>query len=484
MGFIRSLWEWFGTSSNKKPQKGHPDLYPLDVLKLSKELNLEEQAKILGQLGLPSENSITLSGPESLIVQRVEKARQDYVDWAMLRLNIINNDMAKFKINDEVNRTLQVDQEFERDASAIITERENLLRDLADKAKEHKAALISFKKCHNLDREADYPSSSRKFFLYSLLFFMVVLEGLFNAGFFSQGVTTGLIGGFVYAVILAAMNVCLAFCFGKFLIKWVVHKHIGLKVLGFIFILISASLLMFMALTIAHFRDSLGMGVDDPAIVALQGLQAAPFTLRDVFSWLLFFLTLFFGIAAALDGFFIDDIYPGYGRVTRNAISALEEYEEELGSLRSELNNLKEEKLEYLDDEIRRLQANLAAYEGLIQDKISTESRLQNAFHDADNSLNALLQLFRSHNDVHRGKNQRPAYFNNIKPDLKPIKFPDFEIPVNLGLASSMKILIDELLSKSQALRANIQASFNSQFDRLKPLDTHFSIEGTLDGKN
>lgn len=481
---MRSFWKWFSTSSNKKPQKGHPDLYPLDVLKLSKELDLEEQAKTLGQLGLPSANAQTLSGPESLILQRVEKARQDYVDWAMLRLNILNNDMAKFKFTDEVNRTLQVDQEFEREASAIITERENLLRDLADRAKEYKAALISFKKSNNLDREADYPSSSRKFFLYSLLILMVVLEGLFNAGFFSQGISTGLIGGFAYAVILATMNVCLAFCFGKFLVKWVVHKHLGLKILGLIFILIAASLLMAMALTIAHFRDSLSMGVTDPAIVALQALQIAPFTLRDVFSWLLFSLTLFFGIAATLDGFFIDDIYPGYGKVTRNAISGLEEYEEELGNLRSELNNLKEKKLEYLDDEIRRLQAALATYEGLIQDKISTVSRLQNAFHDADNSLNALLQLFRSHNDVHRGENQRPAYFNNIKPDLKPVKFPNFEISADQGLAVSIKVLIDDLLSKSQTLRANIQASFNSQFDRLKPLDTHFSIEGALDGKN
>ena len=80
MGLAERFWNWLSASASGAPRKGHPDLYPLDVSQLTKELRLVEEGKRLGEAGLPAPDAKTLSGPEAAIVQRVEKARQDYVD--------------------------------------------------------------------------------------------------------------------------------------------------------------------------------------------------------------------------------------------------------------------------------------------------------------------------------------------------------------------------------------------------------------------
>ena len=93
MGLLERLWNWLTSSGSRKPRKAHPDLYPIDVERIAKDLQLVEQAKRLGEAGLPAVEATVISGPEAAIVQRVEKARQDYVDWGALRLNVLNTDL-------------------------------------------------------------------------------------------------------------------------------------------------------------------------------------------------------------------------------------------------------------------------------------------------------------------------------------------------------------------------------------------------------
>jgi hypothetical protein len=144
MGLAERFWNWLTASTSGAPRKGHPDLYPLDVPKLTKELRLVEEGKRLGEAGLPAQDAKTLSGPEAAIVQRVEKARQDYVDWAVLRLNVLSQDLGKRNVTQAVNRARQADKEFERKASAALSEQEGLLRSLGDTAKRLKGELDEF----------------------------------------------------------------------------------------------------------------------------------------------------------------------------------------------------------------------------------------------------------------------------------------------------------------------------------------------------
>ena len=50
MGLIARFWNWLTASAIAQPRKGHPDLYPIDIDKLAKELNLVVEAKRLGEV--------------------------------------------------------------------------------------------------------------------------------------------------------------------------------------------------------------------------------------------------------------------------------------------------------------------------------------------------------------------------------------------------------------------------------------------------
>src|SRR5689334_22646484 len=104
MSFLANFRVWLSTSANASPKKAHPDLRPIDTTKLARELRLHEQAKELGEKGIPAPDAVTASGPEKAAIQRVEKARQDYVDWAVLRLGVVNQNISRANVTREVNR--------------------------------------------------------------------------------------------------------------------------------------------------------------------------------------------------------------------------------------------------------------------------------------------------------------------------------------------------------------------------------------------
>jgi len=473
MGLLRRLWDWLTSSGSVSARKGHPDLYPIDVDRLAKELRLTDEAKRLGQAGLPAADAAVITGPEAAIVQRVEKARQDYVDWAALRLNVLDSDLARRNVTQEVNRARQADQEFERKASALLTEQEAVVRGLGEIARKRKAELDAFRAEHGLTREAHYPTGTRTYLQYALLLALIGAEGVLNASFFAQGLDTGLLGGFTQAGIMAGINVVIAFLMGKFAIRYVNHRRIIAKSLGLLGLAVSVVVMICIGLGIAHYRDSLVGELVNPSRAALEAFTAHPFQLNDFFSWALFAISLVFGIASLFDGLYSDDLYPGYGSISRRTQEAIDDHEAELDTLRTDLEELKNEELQGLDAALQRAQADVAVFESLIHDKQMAGSRLATALGDADNSLDALIKKFRTENELHRGTSPRPAYFDT-RPDPRPIQQPNLDTTADEAALREQRDLVRALLAEAQDVRARIQAAFNQQFDRLKPLDTHF----------
>lgn len=473
MALLERLWNWLTSSGSRQPRKAHPDLYPIDVARIAKDVQLLEQAKLLGEAGLPAPDAAVLSGPEATVAQRVEKARQDYVDWGSLRLNVLNTDLSRRDITKDVNRARQADQEFERKASAQLTEQDTVLRGLGERTRKRKAELEAFRAEHKLSREARYPVGFGVGLRYAIVVALVVIEGIVNASFFAQGLDTGLIGGFMQAVILAAANVSIAFLLGKFAVRYVNHKRIAPRIGGFLSIAVALLLMGCIGLGISHYRDSLTAEAIDPAKVALEAFLTNPLQLRDFFSWMLFAISVTFALATLFDGLSSDDLYPGYGPISKRTQLAIDDYEAEIDGLRASLEELKNEELEGLDAALNRAQADVAIFESLIQDKKMAGSRLSTALLDADNSLDALLKKFRTENERHRNGVQRPRYFDT-SPTLRPVQPPSFETDTDEIALQEQRALVAALLGEEQEIRARIQAAFTQQFDRLKPLDLHF----------
>ena len=477
MKLLKKFWNWLTTSAKRKPNNQHPELYTIDVDEIALELNLLGEAARLGTMGLPTADATVLSGPEAAALQRVEKARQDYVDWGALRLNILNQDIGRRNITQNVNRASQADEEFVRKADTLLTEQHSLLQELSKTATRHNEELEKFKTEHALIREADFPTKSGTFLRYTILLLLIVIEGIINSKFFAQGMDSGLIGGFSIAALLATFNISCAFIFGKFFIKYINHSKINWKASGLISFVLALVLMILIALGIAQYRDSLVAEASEPAVLALKSMLTNPFHLYDIFSWILFAISITFGLAALFDGLYSDDLYPGYGAVARRTKLSVDDYEDTLDSLREDLEELKNGELASLDNAVQQSQASISALDSLIDDKIMTSSRLSTALLNVDNSLEALLQKFRIENEVHRKGLKRPIYFDQL-PCLKPIAVPNFNTETDKTNLASQHALVNTLMADVETIRARIQAAFNLKFNGLKPLDTHFPVRG------
>jgi len=476
---LKRFWKWLTTASNAGSKKGHPDLSPIDVDKIAKELNLVEDAKRFGEAGLPAADAKALCGPEAAIIQRVEKIRQDYADWAVLRLNILSENMGRHDVTKEVNGARQMDQEFERKAAAIMTEKDTLLRGLSSAATQCQLEINEFKKTHRLSRDARSPTSAASFLAYAIVLLLVIVEGVLNANFFAQGLDTGMLGGFVQALILAAVNVTIAFGMGKFVVRYIHHIKFVPKMMGWVALGCSLFMMILIGTGIAHYRDSLTSGSLEPAKVALTSFLNHPFELKDFFSWVLFFVSILFGLFALFDGLFSDDLYPGYGSMWRRTERAKEDFEDELQTLRQDLDELRDDYLNNLEKIVKGAQVSVTTFQGFIDDKEVAELRLSTALRDADHSLEALLRKFRIENELHRKEAKRPDYFD-IMPMPLPIQLADFNTEPDKELLAQQRHLVDALLGDVQNIRARIQAAYNRQFNQLHPLDVQFPTKGAM----
>ena len=472
MGILQWFKDWLTTSTRAVPAPRHPDLHPIDVAKLAEELRVKEQAQRLGTSGIPGADAEGLTGPEADIVQRVEKYRQGYLGWAVSRMNLLSCDLGKLDITAEVNRARQADKDFELRASALLTGRDSTVRSLAESARSAQKELADFRVTHGLQREARSPTGAKAFMMYSFVLLLVVIEGTVNAGFFARGLASGWLGGLTYAVGLAFLNVGIAFLWGKWAVRFMFHRRPLIKVGGFLALAMALSMVLVFGLGIAHYRDSLIAEVAEPGQAAIEALKASPFDLRD-FSWVLLFISMAFGVIALGDGLATDDLYPGYGKLSRRTQDVVDDYEGELEDLREELEKLKNEGLTGLDETVEDSQSALAVFESGIDEKDSAAIRLATALHDADNSLDALLRQFRTENEYSRNGLPRPKYFDS-KPALVPLPFPNFSTDADRQELTIQTALVNSLLAEVQDIRARIQKAFNDQFDLLKPLGAHY----------
>ncbi len=469
MQFWESFKSWLFDKRRQKYKITHPDLYVLDVETLAKELAIADEAKTLGGAGIPSPDATVLCGIESTIVHRVHKARLDYVDWAQGRLQAINESLNRRDVSQLVERALQADQEFARKASSLFAENSSLIAKLAGSEKKTRMELESFRQRHSLEREAQYPTGAVSFFRYSLLALLILIEGLLNAWFFAQGLAGGLLGGFVAAASSALLNLVSAFLIGKFLIPVVFHRQVWRKLIGIVAMAPSVGLITVISLAIAHYRDALVLDVTNPARYAWETLQLTPFGLNDVFSWLLFGISVFFAIVAVFDGLYSDDLYPGYGRMTRRAKDARDEFHDEVDGLREELESLRQAEIDTLDESLHQAQSLIAQSADYIASKKSAESRLATAISDADHCMQALIKRFRDTNAIYRNGTPTPGYFNK-NPPLPPIVVPNFAVAQDEAELAHQTAKFASLQQKINDIRANIQVAYNQEYDRLKPL--------------
>jgi thiosulfate reductase cytochrome b subunit len=419
------IWSWLTKTwrSLRATSSPDPGLTSLDVAVITERFNLLAEAKQLAKLGLPAFHSKALTQVELEVVRYIEHAREQIHRQASLDFEKIDDSIAEVHASQLDLQNGRMTADFERKAMSVFNEQRAWLEKLGQKAKRRSAELERFRQTHDLQRDAVYPEGAGVFARYAVLLLLVVIEGLFNASFFAEGLSSGLIGGFSYAATLAALNVVVMFLLGKTLLRWSFHRQTGLKLLGLAGLALSALYTSVVALAIAHLRTAIIAGSTEPTKEAWATLIYTPFALNDLLSWVLFLITLGFGLAALLDGLFMDDLYPGYGELTRRERMAVEEFEEEFEEVRQDLEDLKQENLDVLEQEVVRGNQLVARCKQLIDDKKNLHKSWLKAVDDSEVAVYAALRIFRAENERHRHDGMRPAYFDTL-PSLNPVLLP------------------------------------------------------------
>jgi hypothetical protein len=233
-----------------------------------------------------------------------------------------------------------IDAEADRSSNELFGERTRLSGLQKD--------LARFRHSHGLLREP--VERKPPTLVYGVLILMLVLEVPLNAMMLARGDDRGLLGGGVQALVLAVLNLFVAFTAGRAFLPYLHHRSLIRRVVALALIACCAVFITAFNLMVGHYRDSLGSAVTDPGQVALQRLLESPLVLADLQSYMLFAIGFIFATVAALDGFKSDDHYPGYGRIASVASQAQDEFAASRRSCVEELADLRDSGLRQIKE--------------------------------------------------------------------------------------------------------------------------------------
>jgi len=448
---------------------------PINVEQLEKRLRIREEAQRLGRNNTPPTDAEAPYGIELKITQAIEQRRNQYFEGAQSKLEYINDRFNRLRaqLQDATIQGTTVSDDFERQASAHLSEVGKHLEALALEVKLRDEELHKFQHDNRLDRLPSpnaLTSWTRKL---AALPLCAVIEGIINAGLYARGVETGLIGGFWIAFVLAGANIALAGTFGACLVRQKNHVKSLRKAIGIGSLILAIAIAIAMAMIIGHYRDALALDSENPFTYVAGKLHSEPWQFSDVTSFVLLILTLCFAIFALWHAYTMDDVYPGYGKVARRAEQAKQNYEFALQILREELEEYKNAALKQLDNTVNEARAAEHEMSKLIEEKRGLEGRYTAALRSSQFALDSLLGIFRQENSIHR-TTPPPKYFSQL-PQLKSLPQLSFDTTNEEVEIRKAREQLADFVTHVQSQRSAIDAAFNRQYEMAQPLEEHFN---------
>ncbi len=322
---------------------------------------------------------------------------------------------------------------------------------LADCLREEKSSLAcleSFKAEHRLTRDAHYPSSP--LLAFGIISMLVIMEAGINGVLFADSSDQGLFGGWLEALVLSITNVGAAFLFGRMVLPQLHRRGPGVKAGAFVLCLAGVAAILAINLVGAHYRDfkseagpdpappivlkheaslTLGGGAkpgpaaatprkaakpapaESPAPVpapiaenernkereAVAKLLRSPFAFDSFMSFFLFVIGLCGACIAALDGYKLDDPFPGYGKRHRKYASARLRGAAALQRILGQSNAIMTGSFQAINRKIENFAYEMSALLNLHQayagDRKELQDGLQEAAEDAEAQIAAYERL-------------------------------------------------------------------------------------------
>ena len=285
----------------------------IDLDETAEVLNIDAMAQENGALELPASQTQSLDEVENQIVFTVQNHIRQAREEARAEIRTFDDRLAQLNLLTHLSSIGSEARTAEAEFKASVLKSKMRLSLSATKVAESFRALGQFKAEHGLKRPANPPSQA--IILFGSLLLALLVEAGLNTIFLSVNDDHGLLGGFLAAVVVAAVNIALAFSAGRFAWPGFNHKS-GVR--RTVAVVVTAAWVVFAIVwnfLAAHFRDAKADGLPTPETAALASFLHSPLALDSIYSWGLLIIGFVCAAFAASAAYRLDDPYPGYGRI-------------------------------------------------------------------------------------------------------------------------------------------------------------------------
>ena len=309
--------------------------------------------------------------------------------------------------------------------------------------------LKAYRLRFGIDRPARYPEWRVMHWAIVALLFLV--ESILNAQFFAKASTFGLIGGWLQAAIVSAVNIGLGLLGGMVVLPWRNRLEVSgksTKVPSCVAVMIGFFLLLF-NLTTAHYRVLLEDLPKQAIKLTINHLLNNPFAIDNFDAGVLLVVGILCATVAWIEGYKSDDPLHEYGRLARRYEKVLDENAEKKTAIRAKaVNQLKEKKKELMTA-ARQSKTLFADYSAQIARSMADANDYREWRGRIEKATRTLLSRYRSYYLQVDKLDPRPVYFDEeyLFPEDTPFIEEEERLKQAEARLPGFKQIVDELES-------------------------------------
>jgi hypothetical protein len=436
--------------------------------RLADDLRLEVDGRSRGEDNEPATGQASFDLVEARVVDRIDRERANADNQFRDMMNTYRDRLFDLEFDTKASQIRSAADigvaTIEGETAKGVDRLNPLRRDMLE-AERH---LLAFREKHDLDRPAHYPrTAGKRFFLWSVLFIVLVIELLLNGMFFAQGNSLGLVGGWSQAAQFAVLNIGIGWVAGRLGTTLIGHHFRPQRVIGWALLLVYVIVALALNLMIAHYRSAFAVDPVNPGRVAWHTMQAGLFAGLDGASLTMFALGIAFSLIALADGRRMGDAYLGYDHPSRAFDERRQDYLDDREDLIEAVRNAFESAHSAMNDE---------------HDDLTRKRSESRSIHEAiarttrgyDAHLGFLERLGQDLLDVYREANRKarstpvPSHFNRrwemtrgASPSYGELRYSDEEVS---RITAEAKRELD-----AQSLR--LKEAYDEAMMRLRSLD-------------
>jgi hypothetical protein len=382
----------------------------LDIDEMAKRLELVPKGRERGTRNEPPTSSQSLDDVEHKITTTIEAEKKIAHEKLLENLRTYGDRIRSLGFQTRFAQLQAAADNARASFRACVHQGVDLLFELRRDVVRIEAEVEQFKDANGLKRMSHHPRS--RTLRWGFICIIILLESILNGVMLARGHELGYFGGIGEAFVISLINVLVGLFAGWKVFTQVAHRRWWRKLVG------AAGSLCFFAfaiganLLVAHYREALGGDAPEQAArLAVSALKADSFAIAEAQSWFLFALGLFFSLAAAMDGFIMDDRYPGYGALARRQEELIAEYVAQKKDLMKELEKVRDEAIQTMEDAARDVEYRRAEYHAIQESRTKLKRAFGQHLDYLEHCANDLLTTYREENRRNR-KTEEPARFS------------------------------------------------------------------------